>query len=115
MNTKSVQILLTENEYDTLEKQATKYGLTVPLYIKSIAVESNEFTDSYKKLMDKVDALPSGTRFTIKALFGVEWTMAKGTKLTLGKTYYSRVLDGTITNVRAEGKDSSNVMWYVKL
>jgi hypothetical protein len=115
MANKSIQILFTEEEYQKLENEAVKKGLTVPLYIKGLVLQDNEFGQSYKKLIGKVDQLSSGTRFTIKSLFGTEWTMSTGIKLTLGKTYYNRVKDGTITNVRAEGKDSSNVMWYIKL
>lgn len=115
MSNKSVQILFTKEEFNKLETEAIKYGLTVPLYIKGLVLEDNEFAQNYKKLIDKVEALSSGTRFTIKAVFGTEWTMSKGIKLTLGKTYYNRVQDGTIRNVKAEGKDSSNVMWYIKL
>lgn len=115
MSNKSVQILFTDSEFNKLESEAIKHGLTVPLYIKGLVLKDNEFTQSYKKLVEKVDQLPSGTRFTIKALFGTEWTMAKGIKLTLGKTYFNRVQDGTIRNVKAEGKDTSNVMWYEKL
>lgn len=115
MSKKSVQILLTEEEYQRMEKEAIKQGFTVPLYIKSLVLKDDDFTSSYKKLVDRVNQLKSGTRFTIKSLFGTEWTMTKGIKLTLGKTYFYRVKDGTITNVKAEGKDTSNVMWYAKL
>lgn len=115
MSNRSVQILFTEEEFIKLEQHAVRQGLTVPLYIKGLVLEDNEFSQSYKKLVKKVEELPSGTRFTIKTLFGTEWTMSKGIKLTLGKTYFSRVQDGTISNVKAEGKDSSNVMWYIKL
>ncbi|WP_034332769.1 single-stranded DNA-binding protein [Bacillus sp. J37] len=115
MGNKSVQILFTDDEFKGLQKKAKKKGLTVPLYIKGEILQNNEFGESYKKLIEKVDQLSSGTRFTIKLLFGTEWTMSKGVKLTLGKTFFSRVSDGTITNVEAEGKDSSNVMWYKKI
>ncbi|WP_025436197.1 single-stranded DNA-binding protein [Peptoclostridium acidaminophilum] len=115
MDNKSVQILFTDKQYQDLEKKAAKAGLTVPLYIKGIVLENDEFSLAYAKLIKKVDALPSGTRFTIRSLFGTEWTMGRGIKLSLGKTYYNQVEKKTINNVNAEGKDSSNVMWYVKL
>ncbi len=115
MSNRSVQILFTDEEYKQLEVKAVKQGLTVPLYIKGRVLEHNEFTNRYRDLLAKVDALSSGTKFTLKSLFGTEWTMSRGTKLTLGKTYFNRVQDGTITNVKSTGKDSSNVMWYEKL
>jgi hypothetical protein len=108
----NVQLLLTQEEYESLKKNADKQGLTVPCYIKSVVLEDDYFYGFYKKLLDKVEQLPSGTKFNIKALFGVEWTMPKGIKLTLGRTYFNRVNKGIIDNVIATGKDSSNVMWY---
>ena len=108
----NVQLLLTQEEYESLKKNADKQGLTVPCYIKSVVLEDDYFYGFYKKLLDKVEQLPSGTKFNIKALFGVEWTMPKGIKLTLGRTYFNRVDKGIIDNVIATGKDSSNVMWY---
>jgi hypothetical protein len=112
---RTVQIVLSNEEYEQLEREANQEGLTVPLYVKGVALGDNEFSRSYKKLIQKVAQLPSGTRFTIKAVFGTDWTMGKGVKLSLGKTFYQRVEDGTVPNVVAEGKDSSNVMWYMKL
>lgn len=110
----NVQLLFTEEEYEELQKKADKVGLTVPLYIKGEVVQGDDFSTAYRKLNKKVEDLPSGTRFNIKSLFGVEWTMSKGVKLNLGKTYYNRVSQGVITNVAPVGKDSSNVMWYEK-
>lgn len=115
MGNTSVQILFTEKQYKDLEKKAVKQGLTVPLYIKGIILDDDEFSIAYESLIQKVEALASGTRFSIKLLFGTEWTMGRGIKLSLGKTYNDRVKKGLITNVRQEGKDSSNVMWYIKL
>ncbi len=111
----NVQLLFSQEEYAFLEKQANQYGLTVPLYIKGEILKSDPFSHYYKQLIKKVEDLPKGTKFNIKALFGVEWTMAKGIKLNLGKTYYNRLQEGIITNVKALGKDSANLMWYEKL
>lgn len=110
----NVQILFSTEEYKQLQEEADKIGLTVPLYIKATVLKDDAFGVYYQKLVDKVNMLPSGTKFNIKALFGVEWTMAKGIKLNLGKTFYGRVYNGIIDNVLCVGKDSSNVMWYQK-
>lgn len=114
MKKQSIQILVTEKEFAILQEQANKYGLTVPLYVKSEVLKDNDFGTAYRQLIERVDKLPSGTRFNIKALFGVDWTMSKGVKLNLGKTYYNRVKSGVITNATALDKDSSNVQWYEK-
>lgn len=111
----NVQILFTKAEFKQLQAEADKRGLTVPLYIKGEVLKDDDvFGKYYQKLIEKVNALPSGTKFNIKALFGVEWTMGKGIKLNLGKTFYGRVDSGIVNNVRCIGKDSSNVMWYEK-
>lgn len=111
----NVQLLLTQEEFNSLKVKADKVGLSVPLYIKGEVLDDSEFNKCYKKLLEKVDALPSGTRYNIRALFGVEWTMAKGIKLNLGKTYYNSICSGSITNAKAVGKDGSAIMWYEKI
>ena len=115
MNRINVQLLFTEKEYEKLQKEADKHGLTVPLFIKGEVLHDNDFAKCYRNLISRVDSLPSGTKFNIKSLFGVDWTMSKGVKLNLGKTYYNRVSNGVIDNVKIDGKDSSKVMWYKKL
>ena len=110
----NVQILFTKKEYAQLQMEADKVGLTVPLYIKGEVLKDDVFGQYYQSLIEKVNALPSGTKFNIKALFGVEWTMGKGIKLNLGKTFFGRVDRGIVDNVICIGKDSSNVMWYEK-
>lgn len=115
MRKNNIQILLSDEEYMQVQERADKVGLTVPLYIKSVILQGDDFATAYQSLIERVERLPSGTRFNIKALFGVEWTMSRGVKLNLGKTYYNRVKVGVITNVKIHGKDSSNVMWYEKL
>lgn len=111
----NVQLLFSKTEYQQLETEANNVGLTVPLYIKSKVLKEYDFGEYYKRLIEKVDELPSGIKFNIKALFGVEWTMGKGIKLNLGKTYFGRVDNNVITNVKCIGKDSSNVTWYEKI
>lgn len=110
----SVQLLFSEEEYGQLQSEAEKRGLTVPLYIKGAVLTDDAFGESYRTLLDKVEALPNGTRFDIRSVFGVEWTMSRGVKLNLGKTFYNRVVEGVIANVDPIGKDSNNVMWYEK-
>ncbi|WP_084246939.1 DUF1413 domain-containing protein [Rummeliibacillus stabekisii] len=61
-------------------------------------------TRCYKKSIQKVNQLSSGIRITIKAVFGTEWTMGKGVKLSLDKTVLKRVQDGIIPNVEAGRK-----------
>lgn len=111
----NIQILFTKEEYERLQIEADELGLTVPLYIKHSVLKDDIFVVYYQKLIEKVNALPVGTVFNIKALFGVEWNMSKGIKLNLGKTFYGRVNSRIVTNVECVGKDSSNVMWYKRI
>lgn len=110
----NVQVMFTEDEIRFLTGEAAKRKLSVPLYIRAMVLPDDSFVQSYQSLLKRVDALPGGTRFSIRSLFGVDWTMSKGIKLNLGKTYYREVEKGAVTNVTIEGKDSSNTMWYVK-
>lgn len=112
---KNIQILVTDEEFNMLSRKADAVGLTVPLYVKSEILTDNDFSHYYQQLLEKVDNLQPKTRFTVKMLFGVEWTMDKGIKLNLGKTYYNKVSTNVIKNVKPIGKDSSNVMWYEKI
>jgi len=75
------------------------------------------FCDFYKKLIAKVNALPAGTKFNIKSLFGAEWNTGinKGIKLKLGKTFFGHVNSQVVKNVECIGKDSSNIMWYKRI
>lgn len=115
MEKTNVQILLTQEEYNTLKAEADKYSLTVAQYVKSKVLGEDEFSSAYGKLIEKVEALPVGTKFNIRALFGVEWTMSRGVKLRLGKTYNTQVKKGIIKNAAELDKDSSNVMWYERV
>ena len=75
------------------------------------------FCGFYKKLIAKVNALPAGTKFNIKSLFGAEWNTGinKGIKLKLGKTFFGHVNSQVVKNVECIGKDSSNIMWYKRI
>ena len=75
------------------------------------------FLGFYKKLIAKVNALPAGTEFNIKSLFGVEWNMGinKEFKLKLGKTFFGHVNSQVVKNVECIGKDSSNIMCYKRI
>ena len=113
----NVQILLTTEEYAQIQKEADKLGLTVPLFIKCTVLKDDIFWGVYKKLIAKVNALPVGTEFNIKSLFGVEWNMGinKEIKLKLGKTFFGHVNSQVVKNVECIGKDSSNIMWYKRI
>lgn len=112
----NVQLLLSREEFDYLKSKADSENLSVPLYIKREVLGESEFNKYYKRLLEKVDSLPSGTSFNIKLLMSVEWTkIPKGIKLALGKNFYKSVCGGSITNAKAVTKDQNSVMWYEKI
>lgn len=114
MNKKNVQIVLTEEEYTSVKEKADVMGLSVAHYVKSIILDEDDFTKYYKQLLKMVEALAPETKFNIRDLFGDEWTMSKGIKLNLGKTFYKQYKEGIINNVAELGRDTSPIMWYIK-
>ncbi len=111
-NQKNVQLLFNAQEYAYLESAAKQQGLPVPVYIKCTVLQNSPFYSYWQQLLQKVAALPAGTDFNIKSIFGTSWTMDKGTKLNLGKTFNNQVKAGAIKGVKSLGKDASKVMWY---
>ncbi len=114
MKTTSIQISVTDKEYAKLQAEAEKLGVSVADFVKTKALQNDEFEVYFQKLLAKVKALPKGAKFNLKALFGAEWTMSAGVKLSLGKVYFNKVTKGVITDAIADGKDGNGVMWYEK-
>ena len=112
----NIQLLLNDVEYAHVTAAAAKQGVPVPVYIRSrILDEENEFTRAYAETLRRVEALTPGTKFSLKTLFGTDWTMPRGTKLTLGRAFYDMVDGGKVTAAKALGKDSSNIMQYKRV
>lgn len=112
---KNVQLLFNAQEYAYLENAAQRQGLPVPVYVKCTVLQNSPFYRYWQLLLQQVAALPAGTDFNVKSLFGAAWTMDKGTKLNLGKTFNNQVKAGAIPGVKSLNKDSSKVMWYRKI
>ena len=112
----NIQLLLSDDEYAIVVAAAAKQGVPVLVYIRSLLFGAeDEFTAAYTETLRRVEALPPGTKFNLKTLFGTDWTMSRGTKLTLGKTFYEMVKDGVIRTARPEKKNSSNIMQYTRI
>ena len=112
----NIQLLLNDDEYAVVAATAAKQGVPVLVYIRSLLFGAeDEFTAAYAATLRRVEALTPGTKFTLKTLFGTDWTMSRGTKLTLGKAFYDMVSGGAVTMARALGKDSSNIMQYERV
>lgn len=113
---KNIQVLLNEDEYTVIETKAKEAGQPIPVYVRSrLLGDENELSAAYDEALRRVEALTPGTPFDLKTLFGTDWTMSRGTKLTLGKTFYEMVKDGVIRTAKPEKKNSSNIMQYTRI
>ncbi len=114
MKKNNIQILFSDEEIEEIENKARENDLTIVSYIRSVVLDSDNFVSSYNLLKIRINELEVGKKFTLKLLFGVDWSMSKGTKISLGKTFHSKVQRSEIDNVELLCKDSSNTWWYVK-
>ena len=113
---KNIQVLLTDDEYASLAATAQKKGVPTPVYIRSLLLgDADEFARAYGETIARVGNLAPGTKFNLRTLFGTDWTMSRGTKLSLGKAFYDMVSGGAVTTARPLGKDSSNIMQYERV
>ena len=113
---KNIQVLLSEDEYTAIAAAAQEAGQPIPVYVRSrLLGDTNELSTAYAETLRRVEALAPGTPFDLKTLFGTDWTMSRGTKLTLGKTFYEMVKVGIVKIARAEQKNSSNIMQYTRI
>ena len=113
---KNIQIVLNDEEYARLEDAAKRAGLPPLVHIRRLLLgEKDAFAEAYAETLRRVEALPRGAKFTLKTIFGADWTMSRGTKLTLGKTFYKQIDDGEITMAKPIGKDRTNIMQYVRI
>ena len=112
----NIQLLLNDKEYALVTSAAEKAGLPTLVYIRSrILGREDAFSTAYAETLRRVQALRPGTKFDLKALFGTDWTMSDQTKRMLGKTFYQQVKGEKIALAKAQGKDSSNIMQYVRI
>ena len=122
---KNIQLLLDDDEYAVIAAAAEEQNLPVLAYIRRLLLgEKDEFVRAYEEALRRVEALPPGTVFTLKTLFGADWTMSRGTKLTLGKAFYEQFKENPDEErnknsppkiAEARGKDKSNIMRYERL
>jgi|GEM_PF-2343250 len=127
MSKNLVQISLTNDERGELSNHARDAGLSLPLFIKSLALVVNGDEDIRNLVLDKsrdsylgelmrlVSEFSTGW-FNIRQLFGMDkWEKIEKTqKLILGKVFYNEVKAGNVLNVSAANKDAANTQWYLK-
>lgn len=112
----NIQLLLNDAEYGIVTAAAEKQGVPVLVYIRSrLLGTEDEFSAAYAETLRRVEALPPGTKFDLKALFGTDWTMSRKTKLMLGKTFYKQVKAEKIKLAKANDEDHPNIMQYERI
>ena len=111
----TISIGFTKDEYSKIIELAQKDGFSISQYIKSKIIP-NEFNTKYKILIQEVSRLESNTIFTIKDILKEHgWdNISKGTKLSLGKHFYTNVNAENINNVKVKGYGVSGIMCYTK-
>ena len=112
---KLIQVSFTDDEYNELERRARDSGVSITHCIKSRVLENTEFQKWFSELLLRVERIPTGTNFNIKAVLATDWiNINKGVRLALGRAFYNHVIAGKVTGVKATDKDSANTQWYVK-
>lgn len=114
---KKFQIVVSEEEYDSLQKIATSKGISISQYIRDkVFGENNNFEVKWESLLKKIESYPSGLEFDVSILVGrEEWSSYdKSTKLSLARTLNRHVVAGKLPFVKIVGKSASNVTIYVK-
>lgn len=112
---KVLQISFSDSEYSEIEDAANKAGISVMLYAKGKVLSDGEFQKRFNELINAVGTMRNGTKFNIKAVFGLQWaSISKGTRLGLGREFNKQVKAGTIPFVSETSKDAAHTQWYIK-
>ena len=112
---KILQISFTDSEYSGIVELANRSRLSIRQFVKGKVLCGGEFQTRYAELLDAVAAMRDGTKFNLKAIFGLNWiTISKGTRLAMGKEFYKMVRGGGIPGVVSTHKDGARTQWYQK-
>ena len=113
----TVYLGFTDAEYKELEDRAIEAKMSIPAYCKSKLIDS-EFSKNYKILLQLIERVPLNDEFSIRQLFendGNRWeSISRGTKLALGRHFYSQVHKKIIKTVGESGYGKYGTMFYVK-
>ena len=116
MSEKTITIGLTNKEFNEIQDMAATENMSVSMYCKSILFSKSDFTVYYNHLINKVNEYPANVKFTIRDVIGDEmWdNIPIGTKLALGRQFYSQVHIGRIYDINIEGYGAAKTMRYSK-
>lgn len=114
---KKFQIVVSDEEYDVLQKIAMDKGISVSQYIRDkVFDESNNFEVKWNSLLKKLKQYPSGLEFDVAMIVGRgEWlSYDRSTKLSLARTLNRHVVAGKMPFIKIVGKSAANVTIYIK-
>lgn len=114
---KKFQIVVSDEEYEFLQKVASDKGISVSQYIRDkVFDENNNFEVKWNSLLERISSYPVGLEFDISMIVGrEEWSSYdKSTKLSLARTLNRQVVAGKLPFVKIAGKSAANVTIYIK-
>lgn len=114
---KKFQIVVSDEEYEFLQKVASDKGISVSQYIRDkVFDQNNNFEVKWNSLLERISNYPVGLEFDISMIVGrEEWSSYdKSTKLSLARTLNRQVVGGKLPFVKIAGKSAANVTIYIK-
>ncbi|MBR2403246.1 MAG: DUF1413 domain-containing protein [Lachnospiraceae bacterium] len=114
---KKFQIVVSDEEYEFLQKVASDKGISVSQYIRDKVFDQNNYFEvKWNSLLERISNYPVGLEFDISMIVGrEEWSSYdKSTKLSLARTLNRQVVGGKLPFVKIAGKSAANVTIYIK-
>lgn len=112
---KVLQIPMSDEEWEKLEEKATSEGITTTQYVKNLMFPENDFQKWFPLLLQKVEDMEDVCSFTLRDIMVERWIeIPKGTKLAMGRVFFSLVDSGKIPHVSKNGINSSKTQCYMK-
>ncbi|CAK7082140.1 TPA: hypothetical protein KRO81_001713 [Clostridioides difficile] len=105
-----VQFTISDAEKEQLISEAASEGypnIAELCKVRALRGKST-YADLYKRMVKKIESLPSGQRFFLRDLIETPPTL-------LGRWLYDNVANGTIKDVKHLGNNGSDAEEYVKL
>lgn len=109
----TISITLTDAEYRMAERKAAEKGITISQYVKQYPIISDEFETRFEYLKENAVSFSPGVKFTVMSIFEDWKDIERGTKLSLGRTFFHLVRRGGLKPVKPAGKNTSNVQLYI--
>jgi hypothetical protein len=116
MSEKIISFGVSLDEFNEIQEKAKLKNMSISMYCKSIIFSESEFTKYYNYLIERIKIFPPNVIFTIRDIIKDEiWNrIPKGTKLAIGRQFYSQVNSKIIDYINIEGYGAAKTMRYSK-